>query len=240
MADLERLAKHGKHLLRMITSREHDIIHRLREIVTEVVVIVCAVSISIALHSLNEHRQQQQHVRTFLYGVQSDLARDVDQLQHLSQVYRKLDGQFQFLATLESQPPARQALDEALSAVDVSATFLPEKSRYEGFKFSGHLTNIENEQLLSDILTLYQVLYPLIQQAEGHWSTRQQALSTYLDQELAQGDDPATQLQVLRKPRARRQLARLASNPELYEHYQQYITLSGKISQAISAAYPQP
>jgi hypothetical protein len=184
---------------------------------------------------LNEHRQQQQQVRTFLLGVQDDLARDVDQLAHLSQVHRQLDGHFLWLANGEGPPPA---LEQALAAVDASPTFLPEKSRYEGFKFSGHLTNIEDEQLLSDILTLYQVLYPLIQQEEDKWSVRQQKLATYLDQELTQGVEPAQQLQVLRQPKARRLLTRLTSSRPLLEHYQQYITLSGKIRSAISAAYP--
>src|SRR5438045_3008069 len=71
MAELE-VAKHGKNVIHLMTKREHRLSHRIREIAIEVAIIVFAVSMSIWLHRLSEHRHQQQEARTCVVGLNSD------------------------------------------------------------------------------------------------------------------------------------------------------------------------
>jgi len=58
MTELE-VAEHGKKVIRLARSKEHSLLHKLREVLLEIAIIVFAVSISIWYHSMSEHRHEQ-------------------------------------------------------------------------------------------------------------------------------------------------------------------------------------
>ena len=238
MAELE-VAEHGKKVIQLARNREHPLMYKLREITMEILIIVFAVSVSIWFHSVSEHRHEQQQVRTFLLGLKADLARDADQLDRISKAYRGFDANFIYLSSLDPQAaPEGERFDNAFTAADSNFFFIPESSRFEGFKSSGKLTNIEDELLLNDILTLYQMMLPQIRTSERGWATRQERLRDYIDQALNTGDDRAAHYQVLVTPKAKRLLRTMQTSPQLYQRYSDYAALSDKIIKRIDALYP--
>ncbi|MRV75854.1 hypothetical protein GJ700_29495 [Duganella sp. FT92W] len=238
MAELE-VAKHGKNVIQMAVAREHGIGHKLREIALEIVIIVFAVSISIWFHSMSEHRHEQQQVRTFLLGLKSDLKRDVEQLGGVVRDYRESDATYKYLAELDPKgQPDGEKFDKAFEALNTNTFFVPERSRFEGFKSSGRLTHIEDDGLLNDILDLHQSDYPAIRRSESGWESSQKKLMAYLDIALEQGETPAQRYAALTTPKAKRMLRALVAHAQIYDRYQQYVTHSQQIIKQIDAAYP--
>lgn len=240
MAVDQDIAKHTKRTIQILGSREHGIVHKLREMALEVITIVFAVTLSIWLHGVSEHRHQQQEVRTFLLGLKQDLKADVERLDFLSGAYRSYDANFAYLASVEPGPLADvEKFKAAYAKAHENAFFLPTSSRYEGFKSSGKLTNIEDDQLLNDILNLYQDLRPQIQFSEGGWKRRHDLLRAYLEQqELDHGDDLAQRHQFVTAPKGKRILNRLGASPQLYERYEVYQGVARRVIAAIDKAYP--
>ena len=238
MAELE-VAEHGKKVIQLARNREHPLAHKLREIALEVLIIVFAVSISIWFHSVSEHRHEQQQVQSFLNGLKSDLARDISQLDAIIKAYHGFDANYEYLSSLDAKAsPEGEKFDVAFAAADSNFYFNPQISRYEGFKSSGKLTNVEDEQLLNDILALYQTVLPQIRTSEGGWRNRQEKLRDYFDASLNAGEERELHYQAAVTPKAKRLLRRMQSSPQLYERYGDYAALSKQIIKRIDARYP--
>ena len=238
MAELE-VAKHGKNVIQMAVSKEHGMWHKLKEIALEVAIIVFAVSISIWFHSLSEHRHEQQ-VKAFLLGLKTDLTRDVINLNDNAQSYRSYDATYKYLAALDPQgEPDGDKFASVCNQVVMSTLFIPINSRFEGFKSSGKLTNIEDEELLNDILTLYELKHKSLSLSESGWKTNLTKLRTYLDTALEQGDSRQQYYQALTAPNGKRLLRNMATHPQLYERYAGIIELSTKIIKRIDVLYKE-
>lgn len=240
MAVDQDIAKHTKRTIEILGSREHGILHKLREMALEVVTIVFAVTLSIWLHGVSEHHHQQQEVRTFLLGLKQDLKDDVERLGFLRDAYKGYDANFAYMASL---PPGAVTDAGKFKAgyfkLNENAFFLPNSSRYEGFKSSGKLTNIEDAQMLNDILNLYQDLRPQIGFSEGGWKRRHDLLRAYLEeQELEHGDEPGQLYRSITAPKAKRILQRVAASPQLYDRYEVYQKVARRVIAAIDKAYP--
>ena len=237
MAELE-VAKHGKKVIHLMAKTEHGLGHRIREIALEVAIIVFAVSMSIWLHGLSEHHHQQQEVRSFLVGLKGDLEGDVAHLTSIMEGYRGFDANYAYLASLDPDTqPEWEKFKEAYAKSDANWYFIPNKSRYDGFQMSGRLTNIENEKLLAEILSLYQIHLPQIQTSEGGWTSRQRKLREYREDQL-EGDDDRSLFRVTTTPKGKRLLRQMSATSQLYERYQNYIDLSREIIKTIDALYP--
>jgi hypothetical protein len=237
MAELE-VAKHGKNVIHLMAKKEHKLAHKIREVALEIAIIVFAVSMSIWLHGLSEHHHQQQEVKTFLLGLKGDLEADVRQLNNLKEGYRGFDANYAYLAGLDpKQQPDWEKFKEAYVKSEANWYFIPVKSRYDGFQMSGRLTNIENEKLLTGILSLYQMQLPQIQTSEGGWNTRQRKLREYREDQL-ESDDEQSLFRVTTTPKGKRLLRAMSTTPQLYERYQDYIDQSRRIIKMIDEAYP--
>jgi hypothetical protein len=239
MAEQE-IAKHTKKVLNVLGNREHGVAHKLREMALEVVTIVFAVTLSIWLHGLSEHRHQQEEVRSFLLGLRHDLKEDLAQVEDVQKSYRSFDANFAYLASLPpGNPPDVKKFEAAYYLAQANRFFLPTTTRFEGFKSSGKLTNIENEQLMNDIQTLYHGIFPVIKYSENGWNSGHQRLITYLEQTIDDGDDLAKRYDLIVSPKGKRILKRAATYPQLYERYGSFAELAKKIVAEIEVAYPE-
>jgi len=206
--------------------------------VLEIAIIVFAVSISIWFHSMSEHRHEQQQVKAFLLGLRSDLTSDVAQLNELTKSYKAFDANYQALAALDVKgAPDGDKFEQAFLLLHTNAYFTPVNSRFEGFKSSGKLTNIEDEELLNEILTLYEQNYKAVHRSEGGWLNSHAKLNLYLDQALAEGDSPEQRYRALTTPNGKRLLRNMVTYPQLYQRYQSTIELSSKIIKRIDELY---
>lgn len=236
MAELE-VAKHGKNIVQLAVKERHPVAHRLREIAVEIVTIAFAVSLSIWLHGLSEHYHEQKQVRSFLLGLKGDLQTDIAGLNELAKVHHAFDENFKFLAGLDPKASPDAKFDDAYVQADNNGYFKPRSSRYDGFRLSGKLTNIEDGKLLDNILALYQEDYPGIQASQGGWSMRQQKLREYLDEVLDE-DSTAQHYRAVTAPKGKRLLNGMIARPQLYQRFDGYAARAKAIVNAIDAAYP--
>jgi len=235
MAEQE-IAKHGKQVIRLLTTKEHGAAYRLREIGIEFATILFAVLLSIWLHGWSEHRHQQQEVRTFLGGLKKDLQNDIGTLDEMAGAYRSFDATYRYLAALAPEGTPDERFDATYKSMDSNWFFIPNKSRYDGFLMSGKLTNIEDPELLSAVLWLYQGMLPQVQLSEGGWQGSQRKLRDYRDDVLVEDGDQ-DYYRLLTSPKGKRLLKQMLTTDQHYARYREYVARSKAIIKMIDA-YP--
>ena len=239
MAEQE-IAKHTKKVVKLFGKSEHGWRHKLGEMALEIVTIVFAVSLSIWLHTLGEHRTEQQQVRTFLLGLRHDIGTDLDAIKQLNEYYHGYDANFDYLSKLDPRAaPDPDKFDIAYRQADGNYFFNPMVSRYQGFKSSGKLINIEQEALLEKILDLYERSTQAIKASETGWARNQNTFRAYLEQGLVGDNDIASRYQLIVAPKGKRLLRQQITFPQHYERYDAYAALGREIIQEIEHEYPE-
>lgn len=237
MAEQE-VAKHTKNLLRTAVS-SHGWVHKMREILQEMLIIIFAVSISIWFHSLGEHRHEQAQVRTFLLGLKSDLQRDQAQLENVVRFHHMADQRFAALAVLDQNAAPDEKTFEAAWALLNSNNFLvARQGRYEGFKSAGKLTNIENDKLLEQIIERYEYTAPKLALSSGGWLSEHRRLTDFAEKATAEDDSLAARYLALTSSRGKLLLKHMATYPQLYERAQNLTDGDKAIIAAIDKIYP--
>jgi hypothetical protein len=237
MADQE-IAKHTKQVLAVVASKEHRGWHKVREMLLEMVTIVFAVTLSMWLHSWGAHQHEQKQVKDFLVGLRDDLNSDIRQLEGVIVEQRKLDTIYAGLSALPAGGTPDEAFDKAYAKVPENAFLLPQRGRFEGFKSSGKLTNIENAVLLEKIVKLYEFDIPKVSLSFGGWDSRHKKLHAYIEEQLTGADTPEVRYQILTTPKGKRLLALMQAHPQLYERYAIVLKRAGEIITEIDKAYP--
>jgi hypothetical protein len=238
MADQE-IAKHTKNIWAVMTTSEHGFWHKLREVLLEIVIIVFAVSMSIWLHSLGEHRHEQAQVKTFLLGLKRDIQSDLVQVREIVAFHHAADTRFAYLASLDpNEAPDRKSFNDAYTRLAVNNFLVARLGRYEGFKSSGKLTNIENDALLEKITALYDYDIPKANLSSGAWMRSQTALLAYAEDKLGEEDSPGARYKMITSPKGKRLSERMATYHQVYERYQTLIDSGTAIIKDIDQAYP--
>lgn len=238
MADQE-IAKHTKQMWRLLTTSEHGVWHKAREMALEIVIIVFAVSLSIWFHSLGEHRHEQAQVKTFLLGLKRDIQADLVEIGEIVAFHHAADERFAYLASLDpNDTPDREKFDAAYKKLATNAFLIPRLGRYEGFKSSGKLTNIENVGLLEKITTLYDYDIPKVTLSSNGWRTLQARLLDYAEERLGEEDSPTQRYKMITSPKGKRLSERMVTYHQLYKRFE-LISEGGKaIIRDIDRMYP--
>jgi hypothetical protein len=237
MADQE-IAKHTKIMWRIMNA-EHGFWHKAREMLLEIVIIVFAVSLSIWLHSVGEHRHEQTQVKAFLLGLKRDIQSDQVQAREVIAFHRASDQRYAYLAALDAKlAPDQSKFADAYRHLPMNNFLVPRLGRYEGFKSSGKLTNIENDALLEKIVNLYQYDIPKANMSSDGWKGNHRKLIDYVEDRTADDDSMASRYKMLASAAGKRQLERLVTYPQLYKRYQTLIDGGNAIIKDIDQAYP--
>jgi len=240
----QEIAKHTKNIIGLFGRDQHPQAshgwrHKLSEVLLEIVTIVFAVSLSIWLHSLGEHRHEQEQVRNFLLGLRHDLKSDINALGQIQAFYHQSDSNFSYLSQLDAHAaPEAEKFEQAYLRADANLFFNPLTSRYQGFKSSGKLGNIEDEKLMEKLLDLYENRVTQIRFSENGWSGRQNTYRAYLENELDGDDSVARHYRLATAPKGRRLLRQQIAPQQLYERYAAYAAEAADIVKAIEQAYP--
>ena len=91
---------HTRKIKDKLEDQKHSSAHRWKEIITELLIIVFAVSLTTLFHDLNEHRSQQKEVVEFLSDLKDDLNKDIKGIENQKIVINQLIGGFQFVRNL--------------------------------------------------------------------------------------------------------------------------------------------
>jgi hypothetical protein len=239
MADQE-IAKHTKKIWAVMTTSEHGFWHKVREMLLEIAIIVFAVSMSIWLHSVGEHRHEQAQVKTFLLGLKRDIQSDINQIKEVVAFHHDADEHYAYLASLDpAMPPDREKFNKAYSRLNTNNFLVPRLGRYEGFKSSGKMTNIENEELLEKIVNLYQYDIPKVSLSSGGWLSNHAKLLAYAEAHTAEDDSLTARYQMITSRKGKLLSERTVTYHQLYERHQAVVDGGNAIIADIDKAYPE-
>jgi hypothetical protein len=159
----EEVTKHTKKIYGSMKNTKHTLGEKSKEIIIEIFIIVFAVSLSIWLHSWSEHRHQQEEVKSFLINLKLDLKKDIDRLIEDKAGYQKVTKNYEFVINLTPYQIDSLKKNKPNFKIDFfSAGKKTNDGNYEGFKSSGKIGNIENEELKQLIVQYYQQSVPNI------------------------------------------------------------------------------
>jgi hypothetical protein len=181
MAELE-VIKHTKKASRIFRS-DSTLVHKVKEFLLEIFIIVFAVGITIWFHDMAEHRHQQGEVKEFLIGLKNDLSNDVTEMQADKAGYRHQQAAFHYFGFMKADDVGTSdSLKKYTNAIFNKVELIQNNGRFEGFKSSGKIGNIENKRLQNDILDLYQELIPSVLNATQWYNLHKDRLSILVEQ----------------------------------------------------------
>jgi hypothetical protein len=239
MAELE-VIKHSKKAYKVFHT-DNPILEKLKEFFIEIFIIIFAVSITIWLHGWSEHRHQQQEVKEFLVGLKNDLTNDLSEMQADRAGYEYQRAGFQYFRTIKSEAPgANDSLVKYTNAIFNKVALVQNNGRYEGFKSSGKLGNIEDKKLQNDILDLYQELIPSLLNTTDLYNTQKDRLIVFIEQNARIDDERKILLlsETMKADQARIIAGTLSGLPtQILERYDVCIARIDEIVKAIDEAY---
>ncbi len=226
----DELTKHTRKIITEIRNPKHSMSEKAKEIITEVCIIVFAVTLSIWLHGWSEHRHEQAEAYSFLTGLKSDLAQDIKLLEDHKSVALKIDSNFAFLIRVKNLQvhPSDTVLYNHLYFE--TRTTHPNIGRYAGFKSSGKINTIENDSLKQNILTFYEQTIPDLVDGESYTNDLQRKI---LDLQIERPDNvPVMEFLTSKKIRSMFDLGtqNFRTNLQMYGHA---IALAKKITAEI-------
>ncbi|MFL0162752.1 DUF6090 family protein [Aquirufa salirivi] len=182
----EEIIKHTKKIYSEMNNKKHSFSEKVKEVLTEILIIVFAVTLSIWLHSWSEEKHQQEDAQSFLIGLKDDLQNDISNLEDTKNILNKTQQQVFFNSHLTPEKiDSIKANHQQINSGTNFINTLVNNGRYEGFKSSGKINNIENQNLRNSILSYYQQTIPQIALVEGAY---EKLTSRYVDL-LMSGDE---------------------------------------------------
>ena len=175
----DEILKHTKKIYKEVKNPKHTVAEKLKEIIGEILIIVFAVTLSIWLHSWSEEKHQRKEAKTFLIGLKEDLKNDISNLETTKETLNATQRQISFVLNLTPQKiDSIKANHQEINSGTNFINTLVNNGRYEGFKSSGKINTIEDENLRNKILSYYQQTIPQISLIE---SSYEKLTSRYVD-----------------------------------------------------------
>jgi len=206
------------------------------EIGIEIGIIVFAVTLSIWVHDISDHNHEQKDVKVFLMGLKKDLSGDLVQLQVDRASYFGQGAAFNYIAT--PSPNFKLNMDSIKkhqSYLSNITSFVPNNGRYEGFKSSGKLGNIEDDSLQNNIIKLYQDIVPSILASTNSYIQRKRYLFEYFYKNLKRNKDGSyDMLDALSSDEAFNISSSLTYTVEITDRYENAIKKSKEIIKEIN------
>lgn len=239
MAEQE-VIKHTKKIYKIWGDKKHGFWHKVKEFALEVFIIVFAVSLSIWLHSWSEHNHEQTEVKHFLLGLRSDLTKDVAEMQTDKKSYAGQQIVFKYIGGLKpGQPISIDTFAKYERFIFNIVALNPNDGRFEGFKSSGKIATIENEELQNDIMDFYQEDIDVLLLNTTSYITIKKQIFDYVfaNAKKRYADSTSDVPEVLAQTQPRNLASVLGSNEDITACYNQCINKANKIIAAIDKEY---
>jgi hypothetical protein len=134
----EEISKHSKNILHEIGNKRHSILHKLKDIVLEIAIIVFSITLTLWLHNWNEQRTQRKEVKEFLVDLKADLNDDIENMTSSKEMLQKGVKSYEEASKLMSENKHGKVLYNLISRRTHQAD-------YESFKSSGKIGFMENK-----------------------------------------------------------------------------------------------
>ena len=195
---------HTKKAYKISKDRSISFWKKVGEIAIEIGIIVFAVTLSIWLHDRSEHKHEQAQVKQFLVGLKEDLQKDIEEMQSDSTSYESSSNAFRYFAGTSQAGPDMDSIKQYGRYLMNTTTLVPNSGRYESFKSSGKLINIEDQKLQDNIADLYQESYPaILASTDAYIKRKGMLLSFYFDNFHTNADGTNNLAQVITSDKAR-------------------------------------
>nr|WP_294950453.1 DUF6090 family protein [uncultured Mucilaginibacter sp.] len=213
--------------------------HKFKEILVEIAIIVFAVTLSIWFHGISEHSHQQDDVKVFLLGLKADLQGDIAEMKLDKQSYVDQSKALGWIKSAKNTNPANaDSLQKYRNFIFNTTGLIQNNGRYEGFKSSGKLGNIENDSLQNAIVDLYQENIPSLIASTSLFTKRKELLFEYINKNRklnAEGGDNLAA--VLLNDEPRNICLALWNTNEILDRYDAVIKKSEDIIRQIDEEY---
>jgi hypothetical protein len=238
MAEQE-VVKHTEKVYKIWNKKEHSFWYKLKEFIIEILIIVFAVSLSIWFHERSEHAHQQKDVKAFLLGLKGDLQNDVNEMEEDKRSYLRTSNAFRYLASLKLKEIANEDSIYLHSGRMFNITrMLSNTGRYEGFKASGKLGNIENIALQNDIVNLYEEDFPnLLLTSDIYTERKMQVLNIYTRTAKRITDSTTNLAEVLSSDEVYNVASALWDVSEIISRYDSCLARSRRVIKNIDTEY---
>jgi hypothetical protein len=193
----DEIIKHTKNIYSEMNNKNHSFKEKVKEILTEILIIVFAVTLSIWLHSWSEERHEHKDAQTFLIGLKEDLQNDISKLEKTKKKLNKTQQEISFALHLTPKKidSIKANHQQIQSGANIISTVV-NNGRYEGFKSSGKINTIENQNIRNKILSYYQETIPQIMHIEASYD---KLTSKYIDLLLDGQEDEDINTTVLKQ-----------------------------------------
>jgi hypothetical protein len=232
----DEIAKHTKKIYKTWFNKEVPVWHKISEILIEIVIIVFAVTISIWFHNQSEHSHQQSEVKEFLSGMKSDLTHDIAEMRDDEGSYLKQKTIFSYISNLKiKEAPNEDTLRHYSVWILNTTLFNPNDGRFQGFKSSGKIGTIENEELQNDIMDLYQENIPSLLASSNAYIEIKKKLFEFYIKNNKRLSDSSSNFTTLVKMDEFLNICQFLSNPgQVLERYENCILSMNKIISEIA------
>jgi hypothetical protein len=236
MAEDEIIKKHTKAAYEAFKNPEKDWLHKLKEILLEIGIIVFAVSFSIWLHNWSEGLKDRREEKEFLKGLKGDIEADLKEMNsdraNLSKGYWAISY---FGKVGAGQPLTKDSLNKNLWIFFSQAQINPRIARYEALKASGKFDIINNKKLQYDIIDLYQKDFPQIFRLNAFINSLiSDKVDPYIGDYISFDDKTGNDIQaILRKPKMRFMLLQCEGLKNSVDAYSEGINKGNEIIKQI-------
>jgi hypothetical protein len=163
----EKIIQHSQNAVHLLKSKSKSIKEKILGFLEEIIIIIIAVSLTLAFHNWNDRRNEREIERNFLIGIKQDLLNDAMNTQAGIKEYQPTVAWYDTVWRQINHHKVDTALiDGASGALINTSYFVYDGSRFEGFKSSGYLRLIPNEKLLKDLMQLYSRDLPFEREAD--------------------------------------------------------------------------
>jgi hypothetical protein len=163
----EKIIQHAGKALHAIQDKEKGWRKKVKEFLVEILIIVFAVSITLALHNWNDSLHERRLEREFLTGIKNDLDTGAFSLEENIRFFQpNLDYFNKVRQQLATHQVNAAYLDSNSMRLLNTYYWAFDMGRFEGFKSSGNLRLIENQALLKHLMTMYTINIPFQVQAD--------------------------------------------------------------------------
>ena len=178
----EKVIQHTKKAVHAVADKEKSWAGRIKEFLSEIFIIVVAVSITLWFHNWNDRVHEHDQEKEFLIGIRANLRSDTNLLrQGIEFMQTPIKYYDNVLRQVNSKKINTAYVDSNSSQLINDLIFTSDKGLFESFKSSGGLRLIENQKLLNAITSLYASQLPFLENNEEHiFSTREQEFAQYI------------------------------------------------------------
>jgi hypothetical protein len=175
------IVKHVEAAYKAAKDPEKNWLHKLKEILIEIFIIVFAVTLSIWFHNWSDSLHERKEEREFLVGLQKDIHDDLESAKSSRVFYARQLYKLRYFLRVGAGEPLNA--DSMLTYQDVffsNTTLDAPISRYEALKGSGKFGIIENKELLNNIIDLHEGTFKRVQLLDGYYTDYTVRMGTFI------------------------------------------------------------